>query len=680
MAKKAKDDKPKNTKDSTSFPFVYGEAIPIPAEKQEELVKKYIKQIDDSIKARSERETEWLLNADASASTRPKKTKPWKDSSNVALGYINEFCEVVSDGIMTRANSGSKMYHFEGQDDYSMEHDEEVENWFNYITDTEEEFKFMDEEIKAFISDDNVCSLVNMERTERKVKRWRNLGVVTKVIDKIINVIGDYEIFERSEVQVKHVSQVLKISDCIPLGKGNDIQKMSGFAYFFFPTLDELKDKNSKTKNNPYYINLDRLEKKEAPEADKDGTKTAEKDANVQVKNLIPELKAAVIFAREDINGDGEYEEVVTVIEYNNKVFLRTAYLQFFDGLRPVSYGCANPDRDKFHGISFKSIGRPLQNEIEACVDQTIDNWDLVIKKIFTKVAGATITVGNQDGDDNEIYPGSIVEVSDKNDLGVLNVGSVDYNSLPLINKLENMLMRRFGLSVAGGSDMGDPRASGKKIGMLMAQGSQKIDGVFKRYNNMKQAYAKMLISRYAQYGDKLKYKVYLKPEVKPDGTIDQPKYVIKEIARDVLQDCNFKIIMNGMQYSTSKAEQKQEDLWLYETVLKSPLLMLPPMKLGEFSPTQLEAMYAFLKDLIDKYGKYNKERLLPELNGLKMSIVQMVTQAIEQQLKAQAAAALQAPKAKPHEIQHAKDMAGNVDMGSMMGGGTNTGGGNGGQ
>ena len=669
MAKKKEVKEEKKTKvDEKSFAFVYGEPLSIDKDEQKRLVEKYCLLIEEDLKARSDRETEWQLNADISASTRPAKSRPWPGASHVALGSCNEMCDVVSDSIITRMNSGNRIYNLTGLDDYSMAHEEEVENWVNYIIDTEEEYKFTDEEVRTMINDDCVTSVMNMERNERTVKKWQNLGVLTKVINTVVNVIGNYKLIEKKEVQIRHVSKVIKIEDVIaPSNATNNIQNLPYFGYFFFPVLDELKDTNSKNPDKPYYVNLDKFEKKTEIEATKDETKEAEKDSKVQVENVVASFKVAVLCIKEDINKDGALEDLILIFNYPTKTFLRMQYNQFFDGKRPFNYACANPDRDKFHGQSFKSKGRPLQLELEAMVDQTLDNWDLVIKKIFARISGASITVGSQDGDDNTLFPGSIVEVSEKGALEVLNVGSIDYNSLPLINKIEAMLTRVFGLSVAGGSDMGDPRASGKKVGLLMAQGSQKIDGIFKRYNNSKANYIKMLISRYAQYGIKLTYRVWDK---------EKKKYVIKEIGRDVLQECNFKITLNALQFSSSREQEKQEELWLYETLLKSPLFSLKPMDLAQYSDAQLNSIIALTKDLIDKYGKYNKERLLPDVDELKQSIGMIIQKKIEDAMKEQMKAALANPnKAQPFEIEKVQRMAQETDISGMIpNGGQNVG------
>jgi hypothetical protein len=246
------------------------------------------------------------------------------------------------------------------------------------------------------------------------------------------------------------------------------------------------------------------------------------------------------------------------------------------------------------------------------------------------------------------------MEVYSEGDISVLNVGSVDYNSFPLMNKFESLISRMSGFAsvMSGGSVPGDPRASGKKVEALIGQGSIRIDAMFRRLNNMLANRARQIISLYAQYGDDiLKYRRW----------DDETKgYVEDSIDAMILQQCKFRITLNAMQYNTSEQQEKQEELWFYETILKNPLLTLPPMQLSQYSQTQLESIMEITKQLFDKYGKSNKERLLPKVETLMKSIQQTIAAQIEGQIKQAMAQTMQQPALAPHEVAKADMMADN--------------------
>lgn len=665
MAKKDKVKEPAPT-ENTSFAFVYGEMITIPEDKQVELVDKYRKQVDDFLSSRKTRETEWQNDAYILSNQRSPKSKPWVGCSNVALGMAAEKTDTLGETMLSRFNASERQYNLSGEDDYSKEHEEEVEAWFNYQLDTPEEFSTVDTFIRAIAKDDTAVMTISMEREVRTVKSWVDVAsimsdpdksLLKKVGDVTKNIIGRFKVDVKKEVTIRHTSTVLRIEDILlPLGAKNNIQKEPWIGYFDYKTFDQLKNMNS---GQEYYVNLEeeKFKKAQVKTTQQNQTKKNEEDAKLQVRDDGSRLANCVLYIKDDINKTGELEDLILIFHYDSKTFLRLQYNQLFHGKRSMVGASAIPDRDNFLGMSIPSIIRPLQLECESIVNQMMDNWDLVIKKIFLRIRGAKLTVGNQDGDDNEIFPGAVVEGDTEKDLTVLNVGSVDYNSMPLINKYMGFIASRAGFSAAdsGGGDPTDPRASGKKLGLMMSQGSIRIDTIFKRFNNAMVERAKMLISNYAQYANKdLTYQ---------DWDDKAKDFVIKKIDPKILQKCRFKITLNGMQYSTSREEEKQEELWLYETVMKSPLMSQPPMALSQMSDTQLEAMFEVTKQLVRKYGKHDAERFIPDIELLKESIASQLTAQIEQKVKDAAKMALANPKAQPHEIARVQAHAQSVGM-----------------
>ena len=644
-----------------SYSFVYGEGLDLPEDEQKRLVDKYAQLVSDSLAARKDKENEWDLDAMILSNQRPPKTKPWIGCSNVALGFAAEMRDTISETIVARENGSDRTYNLIGQDDFSQDHEEEVEAWINYVVRTAEEFKTSDTFVRAFATDDTAIMAVGMEREVITVKQWvkakdilndQSMNVLQKAVEVAKNMFGDYKIKEKQVVNIKHKVNVLRKEDVIvPANARDNFETMHFCGYFYYPTLDEVKAKNSG--GVEYYKNVDLLKGKENKQEEKNDVKKTETDTKIGAKNTVPELQLVVLHVKEDINKTGTLEPLILIFEYKTKIFLRAQYNQYFHGKRNLLAASALPDRDNFWGISVPSVIRPLQLEAEATFNQTSDNWDLTVKKIFTKIKTAKITVGSEDGDDNEIYPGSIVEIASPNDLQVLNVGSVDYNSLPLINHLEQWISKRAGFSTTGGGDPSDPRASGKKLGLIMSQGSIRVDAMFKRYNNMKEEYVKMLISLYAQYGDeKLTYRAWDE---------ESKDYVLKQMDREVLQKCKFAVFMNGLQFSTSREEEKQEELWFYETVLKSPIITMPPAQLSQFAPAQLESLMEITKGLFSKYGKSDKARYLPSTDKIKQSIEAEITLKLEAQMKQILKQILAMPKATPADIAKAQAMADNV-------------------
>ena len=171
MPKKEK--KTQNQEDKKqSFSFVYGEMVKIPEEKQSELVKKYKKEINDFLSARSTKETEWQNNAYILSNQRAPKSKPWAGCSNVALGMAAEKTDTLSETMMSRTKASQRDYNLAGLDDYSKEHQEDVEAWLNYQLDTPQEFNDIDTFIRALAKDDCATMTIGMEREEVKVKKW----------------------------------------------------------------------------------------------------------------------------------------------------------------------------------------------------------------------------------------------------------------------------------------------------------------------------------------------------------------------------------------------------------------------------------------------------------------------------------------------------------------------------
>ena len=675
MADKKKVKEPEETTQN-SFAFVYGEALTISKEKQVELVEKYHQHVLDFLSARKDKETEWQNDAYILSNQRTPKSTPWQNCSNVALGMAAEKTDTLAETILSRMNAGERVYNMSGEDDFSKEHEEEVESWFNYQLDNPQEFNDIDTYIRALAKDDTAVMTLGMEREVVNVKKWVNIKAILadkgknlaqKAAAVVKNIVGRYEIDEKKVVTIRHTTTVLRIEDVIvPVGAKNNIQKEPFVGYFDYKTFDQLKAMNT---GRQYYVNLDdeNFKTKQTKTTEQDSTKKNEQDAKIEVKDTGSRLKNCVLYIKEDIDNDGELEGLIMVYHFDSKTFLRLQYNQSFHGKRSMLATSSIPNRDNFFGTSIPSIIRPLQLECESIVNQMMDNWDLVIKKIFLRIRGAKLTIGNKDGDDNEIFPGAVVEGDTEKDLTVLNVGSVDYNSMPLINKYMGFISSRAGFSAAdsGGGDPTDPRASGKKVALMMSQGSIRIDAIFKRFNNVMAERAKLLISNYAQYANAdLTYQDW------DEGTKD---FIIKKLDPKILQECKFKITLNGLQYSTSREEEKQEELWLYETVNKSPLMSQPPMNLSQMADTQLEAMFESLKQLVRKYGRHDAERMIPDLQGLKNTMASQITAQIEQKMKDAAKLALAGPKAQPHEIARHENMADNVtpeDMAAAGGAG----------
>lgn len=627
--------------------FVYGQDIPLNTEEQSEIVAYFRKKISDAKGNRKDKEAEWQENYDMLNNVRTKKTIPWDGAANVPLPMAAELHDTVYENIYDRYQNPNGVYNVNGLDEYSMKYEEDVEDFINCLLEQDpEEFKNIDKLIYRFVHDETCVMLQTIELCDKPVLKWIPKtgisGVIGKVADYATSLVGaktdfGYELIKEHNTYVKPKTVVYDPYDVIvPVGATDDIDKNEFIAFVDWKTIEDLKEKNFYVKN--YYKNLSELEKYSPTEERPEGQEQVNQIANISGDN-ISAYPIICLYGKYDISGTGERKNIFLVFDYESAIFLRCSYVQTFHGGLPAISGSMIPVPGKWDGTALATILKPLQYEAEAINNQTLDNWNLLVNKVLKRVKGTKIKTSN-----GYVMPGMIVDVDSETDLTMLNLGTLDYNSLPLLNKIIGFENTRAGISPAygGNSDSSDPRASGKKTGMLIAQSSLRVKVFLYRFNSMMEKRAKMIISGLAQHGEKeLNYKIW---DYKTNS------YVIKSIPREVLQDGKFQYVLNGLSMATSKDAEKQDELFLYDMLLKSPIFSQPPQMLAQFAPAQLRTLIENTRQLFRKYDKSQMERLVPNHEELLQSLEQVVTAKIEGQLKQATADIMNGSKLSPGE------------------------------
>jgi len=629
--------------------FIYGQDISLSKERQKEIVEYFRKQISDAKEHRKDKEAEWQENYDLLNNIRPAKSEPWAGATNTPLPMAAELNDTVFENVMDRYQNPNGIYNVNGLDEYSMQYEEDVEDFINARLELDpDEFKTIDKLVHRFVHDDTCVMLQTMELCDKPRLKWEKkggvVGAVAGVADKVAGAFGaktsfGYNLVKEYDEYVKPKTVVYAMEDVIvPIGAVDDVDKVPFVAFVDWKTKEDAKEKNFYTPN--YYKNLDELDKVSPTDSRDAGTEQVNEIANLSGDNPSA-LPFICLYGKYDLDKTGERKDVYLVFEYSSGIFLRCSHLQTFHGGRPAISGSMIPVPGKWYGTSLTTILKPLQYEAEAINNQTLDNWNLCVNKVLKRVKGTKIKTSN-----GYVKPGMIVDVDNETDLTMLNLGTVDYNSLPLLNKIIGFENTRAGISPAygGNTDSSDPRASGKKTGMLIAQSSLRVKIFVYRFNSMMEKRAKMIVSGFAQHGDKeLDYRIW---DYKTNS------YVIKKLDRDVLQNGKFQYVLNGLSMAGSKDAEKQDELFLYDMLLKSPIFSQPPSVLAQFAPAQLRTLIENTRQLFRKYDKSQMERLVPNHEELLQSLEQTVMAKIEGELKQAAAQIMQQSKLSPGEQQ----------------------------
>lgn len=636
--------------------FIYGTDVSLSKEKQKEIVDYFRIKISDAKGKRSNKEAEWRENYDLLNNVRPTKTEPWAGSSNIPLPMASEINDTVFENIMDRYNNANGIYNVNGLDEWSMKYEEDVEDFINgYLLQDTDEFKNIDKLVYRFVHDDTCTFLQTMELCDNPKLKWVKksgvIGAVSGAVDYIADKVGidtsfGYELVKEHDSYVKCKTVVYDPYDVIvPVGAIDSVDANEFIAFIDWKTKKDLKEKNFYTKG--YYKNLDEMDKVSETDSRDAGKEQINEIANTYGDNS-DALPIICLYGRYDLDDTGERKNIYLVFEYQSGTFLRCSHLQTFHGGRPVIAGSMIPVPGKWDGVCLTTITKPLQYEAEAINNQTLDNWNLCVNKVLKRVKGTKIKTSN-----GYVKPGMIVDVDSETDLTMLNLGTVDYNSLPLLNKIIGFQNTRAGINpnFGGSSDSSDPRASGKKVGMMIAQSSLRVKMFLYRFNDMMEKRAKMIISGFAQHGDKeLSYKVW---DVKAND------YVIKKLDREVLQNGKFQYVLNGLSSTGSKENEKQEELFLFDMLLKNPLFSQPPQVLAQYAPAQLRTIIENTRNLFRKYDKTQIERLIPGHEELLQSLEQVITSKIEGQLKQVTADLMNQSKLSPVEQQMAAQLQG---------------------
>lgn len=637
MAKdKAKDEK----EPKTELEQIYGVPFDLSEEEQEKIVKYLCDEIGDAVTARSDKESKWNeLNAYYDG-IRDEKTNPWENSANVALGFAAETVDALTERSMSKFDAPQGVWEIKGLDDFSAENEDQIEEFLND--------KFVNE-IRGLEIADNVfhdafklgtpCVSVTFERDEKRVRKWvKNKNPLTMLFKKHKQV-------EESEVRKEAKLVVHDHEDVfVSKGAGDDIDEIPMIGVFHYPTYDELASQKNR------YQNVEKLKGKE-----KDQRKINDQDKDSR-ENLSDQakkgLKVATVQCLYDINEDGNRKECVFTIEYDNKVYLRGSFNPYFHNRRFTIPFRPIPKTNRFYGGSVMDTVMPINKECEAINNRTLDNWDICSNKMVIYQKGAGIHP-----DQGKAFPGRWLGVPDINLVKPLELGDINMSSLPLLRTMMQFLQLRSGVPgyMAGASDPADPRASGKKAMVLMSQGEARIETFFKRMSISWERVAMLIIALYAQHGDeKIKYNMW-------DN--EKGEFVEKTIDREILIKSKLRFKLNGLSGETSNAQERSDYLFLYEVLMKSPLLTTPIQQFSLLSDSQLQSMIEVTEKLFHKYKFYNLYKLLPTLESLKRDIRSYVMAELEMQMKQAAAQVLQANNAMPVEA------GGQPTMGQPTGG-----------
>lgn len=643
----------KEEKNNKDFNSVYGQPFSLPKEKQKEIVKYFYDQIEEAKKNEVTRIAELTSFSDLYEDIRPAKTFPWEDCANIPLPITADSVDTVSERLLNRTFSSEIVYNVTGEDDYSIDHEEEIENWLNYIIKEDLDlFKKSDSIFHNVAKYGDADIALTFERKETRIKKWKSPGLIegAKNLFKGKNVFNQVLVEESEVKKVAHLELFDPEDIIVPISAKDNPEELEWIALFYYPTYADLEDLASK------YENLELIKGQET-EVEKQ-IKTAEETG----QNLEPGKKKSfvlcVVLARYDINEDKKRENCVFIFEYKTKVYLRGSFNPYFHNEKFVIPFRIHPITNSWHGRGISKLTKPLNLECEALNNQTIDNANLVINKVLTYLRGVGINT-----EKDKIYPGAMLGVNTHDDIRVLPLGDINYSGIALLKLMQSFAQLRSGIGgyQSGMAESADPRSPARKTELLIGQTDLRIDTFFKRVNDGFKRLARQIVSLYAQYGDKqLEYKKW---------DDKAKKYKIIKLDRKILIEGKWTYNLNGVTMDVNKEKEKQDELFLFDTLLKSPIFTQPPTALAQMSETQLKSLYELTKNLLQKFGRQNTDKYLPNFETLLQSIKDQVAIEIENQMKQAAMIAMGSPKVPPMPGTENQPAGGGTQPPQQMGG-----------
>lgn len=428
--------------------------------------------------------------------------------------------------------------------------------------------------------------------------------IETQVIEQVDDLGNIIQVPQEIEVEKEVVDYnaprmfVIQSTDIIrPWFDNPDIQKCDWIAQRIYTTKDDLKRKQ----RYGIYKNVDEVLAGYIP------TQIDQKKDEIDgLQQNASENKQVVLYewwGRYDINNDGFEEECLITVAEKTKTVLRIIQNPYKHGKRPFVQIKHIPVPNRPYGRGIPELLNPLETEINAIHNNRVDSGTLATSLTFFYNPSAGL-----DPRKLVIAPSVGIPRRNKDDFEfaqMQNVPASSFQEENLLNAHVQRLTNATDLSMGMQSNLMQNKTA---RGAMLFQGE--ANQRFKMDISFVQSGIEELFTQIVQLCQQ-----YLEEDtwiqVVEGGQEEWKSFKAEDIKGD------FDLMAQGNTENTNKALEREQSIFMYQTLMSNPLLSMPAMQLRNYSPMQLRSVWLATKEMLEKSGVKNADDLLPDLQEL---------------------------------------------------------------
>lgn len=621
---------------------IVANSLGLSIEKQKEVAKWVYEEVNrawEESKSRRDKYSEWDMYYDGDL---PEKSVPWENCANINCGLVADGTDQVHEKILAAFIMAKPRIIVKGIGKDDTKDDKDKELYLDYEHTKKIHLDdVMDDALDCIARYGKCIVQTSYKREKRRVTRWVEGDKTKKEVDEFPQ--GKTASVNKIVYEGVYFDPITKPEDFIsPSDCPSDIQKSRWLGRYKWYSPEEMKEFKAKKK----FINILDVKPQSDDKTDR------EKQAN-ELVGIHPDEKkrhkTIDFWCKYDYNDDGIRETCRFIIglDKENGIFLDGSLNPYFHNEYNFNNLRIKKRLNGPEGYSMIELVLHHHKEINSMHNQALDNWTICINKVFKSLKG-TIDLSK-----NSVKPGANLEVENMNEFEVLELGDVNLSTQAMIGMVKQYADIRLGLAGAYGSGMEsqrDPRAPAKKALTLLGQAGIRLDLYLKRLNRDIGKLIEQEVALLYQYlpeehefmvldrdGDQAMEEI----EVTEDGNKRTEKRPLfgKISRKQLLSKCDYFLGANTVEMN--KELEKQSALFMFELMMKNPLLSTPPTTLMQMGVEQLEAMYNQAYEVLKVHGEKDIESKLPNVkdileSGKMLMLAQQQMQSQQQQGQAQ--------------------------------------------
>ncbi len=307
------------------------------------------------------------------------------------------------------------------------------------------------------------------------------------------------------------------------------------------------------------------------------------------------------VIAPYDVDGDGIEEDCVFTLEQGSGTIVRAIKFPYYHGIRYYDFCVLFPRPGRTFGRTMPQILEGSQRELNAIHNQRIDAITLAMSKSFTALKSSTIEL-----DTLMVAPGSVVLVDSHDDIRELDIS-------PQVPGLDaEQMARDYAERASGINDLSTGRETEEaktatEVGLVASEAGIRFADTIRSAQSTVVNIIKQVGGLCYQYADDTELQAH---GIERDDLIFPWQYVA-----------------HGNTGTANKAQQRQESMLLYNTLMQNPLV-------GQ----DLTRIWRLSQDILQAFDRTDTEAYLGTEDEAKQLMEQMQAQQAAQQAAQEAA------------------------------------------